>query len=240
MEERMNKRLVAGLIFAVLLIGLVAGGLFLYQSSRFRLVSSTPKLSDSLPTSTSTIKLHFSKPLDDSKDYRATLLEQDPFIVSTIEVTGNDIYVHLRKLEKGKRYRFTIKDITAKDGRVIMQQSVAFEAKFVPYSQLSADQKRLELSQTDRTTPSDPILAYMPHQGDRFYLKAEHTTSEEDEEILVINADLFLSRDDIKTGRSAAIQQYKDRVTQFIRSKDLDPDKYYIRYVINEPPASPN
>lgn len=234
-----RKRLVA-LIALIVVLGSVGFGFLWQRSQTFRLLSSTPKINSAIPTSTSVIKLTFSHSLDASVDYLGTTEGESVSSINSIQIDGPSIFIRLKPLTKNKWYSFTLKNIKAQDGRVIESLPIRFTAQYIPYNELPSDQKRLEVSQTDRETATDPILAYLPFQGDRIYITAEFTATEEDEEILVINAELFLQRSELGVNRSQAIQVYKDRVVGYISSKGLDPEKYLIRYEINEPPAAAN
>jgi hypothetical protein len=228
-------RIVIGAL--VLVIGLTLNNI--YRNSTFRLTKSTPALNGVLSTSTGTIKLEFNRKIDGSINY-ADGLDGSTEIISSISVEENSLVVKLKPLTKDKKYSFTIREIKSLDGEHINKLPVNFTARYIPYDQLSSAQKNLELSETDKDNQEDPVLAIVPHQGDQFYLTSEHTATEDGEPILVLNAQLFLYRSELESGRAAAIEKGKNKVREYLRSRDLDPEKYLIRYEITEPPATAN
>jgi hypothetical protein len=229
--------------FRILIVLLIVCALFLVvfafiRSQQFRLVSSTPGLGGDIATSTGTIRLSFSDELK-ARDYVQQLEGKDSSLVNSVRTDKKALFLSLKPLKKNQRYSFTLKDIQSIHDKKIDRLQVTFTAHYIPYDKLSAEQKALELSQTDRANTEDPIVQYLPYQGDGYYLTGEHTSSEDGEPIFILNAQLFLTRPDL-TNKSAAISKYKEQVNTYIRSKNLSPDKYLVRFIINEPPAQPN
>lgn len=207
----------------------------LYQRSQFRLVDSTPSIGSTISTATSMIELHFNRKLKEG-NYRETLSGETSEVVQEIRVQSNIIQVSLNRLDEESDYNFIIRNITSQDDEVIPELVVNFKTVYIPYNKLSESQQELELNQTDRNNFEDPILKHLPHQDDRFYLESEFTTGAENEPLLVLNAQLFFRRDDLDQDTTETRLKYEKYVKDFIRSKELDPSKYNIRYEINAPP----
>lgn len=226
-------------IIAIILACLSLVLLGVFRNQTFRLTSSTPKLGKTIPTSTGTIKLDFNREIDGTKSYTDNL-EGDSGIINSISVEGKSVLIKLKPLTKDKKYGFAIHNIHSVDGSVIQRLPINFTARYVPYNKLSSEQKRLEVAETDKNNEEDAVLQIVPHQGDQFYLTSEYSATEDGEPILVLNAQLFLYRSDLGAGRDSAIEKYKNSVREFLSGNNLDPDKYLIRYEINEPPATAN
>lgn len=231
-----NIKIVAVLVLAIIVMMV---GLNIFQNKDFKLTGTTPDLNNTIATSTGTIKLNFNKKIDSSVGY-VSKIEGDAEIINSISVEEKTILIKLKPLIKDKKYSFVIKDIKSTDGKYISKIPINFTAKYVPYNKLSSDQKSLELSQTDKNNSKDPILAIVPHQGDQFYLTSEYTSSEDGESIFVLNAQLFLYRSDLGSGRDAAIEKCKTKVRDYLKSNGLNLDNYLVRYEITEPPTTSN
>lgn len=236
--QTLNKKtiIVTSLLLGLLLFGLL---LIINKGGGFRLVGSIPDLSGQIATSTGTIKLTFSDKLDGSVNYSQQTEGQDAGIVASTRTEGENLFLVLKPLQENRSYSLELTDIKSAGGEVIARLELSFTAVYVPFNKLSKEQREFELSETDRGNKEDPLMAHLPHQGESIYLTGEYTESEEGEPIFVVNAQIFLRRDDLED-RTAAIKRYKQKVVEYIQSKGLDPASYLVRYIINEAPAGPS
>lgn len=223
--------LVAFAVIAVLFIVWVV-----YQNSNFRLVGATPGTSGTFATATSTVKLDFNREID--SDLNLSLVQgSSRDIVNNIKKDGQSILLSLGTLEEGEEYSFSVGPVQSSSNETISQINFSFTAKYIPFDQLSDAQQKLELSVTDSGNFEDPLLEHLPYQGKNFYLEAELTESDEGESILVVQAQLFLSRADVGKPRTQLISEFRPAIDEYIRSKQLDPASYLFRYSYNEPPT---
>ncbi len=233
----MNKKNITLAIIAAVLAAGVLISLTIIQNARFRLVGSTPRLGSSLSTSTSTIKLDFNRDIDNSQEYTDSLTG-DLALIKSISVDKKSIYLKLVTLKENQHYSLALNNIRSADGKVITKLPVEFTAKYVAFNKLPVSQRQLETTQTDKNNTEDPILAILPHQGESFYLSGSYSANDAGEPIFILDAQLFLKRADLGAKHDSAISGYKKTVHDFIKSKGFDPDKYLIRYDINEPPSN--
>lgn len=187
-----------------------------------------------ITVSTSVIELRFNKILKEA-DYSKDLITQSTEFVHRVETRANKLYLYTSALSENNTYSFSLKHVVSKDGEVIDNINLSFTAKAIASDRVSKDQEVLEATLTDRDEINDPILYYLPHKGDGFYLQDEFV-AKNNNYALVINAQLILTRADIISGIDQAEQLYKKKVEDYIRSKGLDPAKYSINYIVNVPP----
>lgn len=232
-----NRRLVIIIGFIVLLVLGLAIYVSISNNQRFRLIGSIPTTNGNIPTSTGVMRLNFNRKLKDI-DYSQKIDGNESNIVTSTKVEGTTLLVYLTTLEENKSYRFNINSVTSETGEVINKVSVNVLAVYVPYDKLPKEQQDLEASQTDQNNHSDPILALLPHQGNQFYLEASYVEDDDGVVQLILEAQLFLSRDEVPQNREQVINSYEQRVFEFIKSNQLNPDNYHIRYTVNEPPVS--
>jgi hypothetical protein len=238
MEYISKKQFLLVIIMGVLLAVFIVS-FSIYRSGIFRIVGTIPAINRDIPSSTSSIQLKFNQTLD-TADYSSHVTGKDAAVVRRVRTEGKTLWVDLNLLKDRQSYTFTINNIHSQKGKLISGQAITFRAVYTPFNKLSEEQRAQEIQETDRGNTEDPIIAYLPYQGDRFYLTAEYNNNEQGKAILVINAQLFLSRQDLGSGREAAIESLKQKVSKYIESKGLNPTSYTIRYIINEPPANPS
>jgi hypothetical protein len=223
----------------VVISGFIIGGfaaISIFNSQKFRLVNSTPKMGNTIPSSTGTIKLSFNRDLKNNMSLSTILVDigERP-VVQAMRIEGRDMFLSIIPLEEKTEYTIELRNITSTSNEVIPKTTFSFTPVYVPFDRLSSEQKALEASETDRDNAEDPLAQYLPYQGDSFYLTSEYTYNDQDESIFIVNNEAFLSASEVTESRSSVIERYESKVKSFIRSKGLDPSKYIIRTSLNEP-----
>lgn len=231
----MNTARNKSFLYATLIVlALVAVGWVAYSQLVFRAVSMTPDLGKTVATSTDVIEINFNKELQDKNDYLTKNTTDSAKIVSSITVNSKRMLVDLRSLESGE-YSIVIKNIVAKNGQNIGELKLDFKAEYVPYNQLSDKEKELQISQTDVNALEDPLDQYLPHSDLGYYLSGGFTDPKNAEQYVLV-ARITLSKADVSTGRAVVVESQKQKIREFISSKNLDPNDYPISYEIVDPP----
>lgn len=213
---------------ALVIIPVIAiAGWFIYQSTLFRMTGTTPGLGK-VSSLSPFIDINFSKQLD-SENINITTEDID---VTSFEANNKTLRVFIGEIEADSDYSFTIDSISAKNGKSLQNIKVSFTAKDIPFEKLSKAQQQAILQNQDRTdnTKSDAILGYLPYGGLHFKLNANQEGDQ-----LVLEAEILLSKADLGTGQEAVTETYKKEVTDYIRSKKLNPDDYTITYKVTMP-----
>jgi hypothetical protein len=237
-EIQIKKYILPVIILLVIGVSVVVG-LTIWRNSQFRLVTSTPSTKGTIPTSTGTFKLTFNQELG-SFDMYQDIEGDNKTLVSDVETNGNTLYLYIKTLAPGSVYKFNLRNIKSKSGETITSIPFNVRATYVPFNRLPKEQQDLEVSKTDRDNISDPILNILPYQGEDYYLEAEFSADDEEIPILIINAELFIRKVDLGKENTQIISEFEPRIFAYLRSKNIDPEKYDYRYTINEPPATPS
>jgi hypothetical protein len=233
MSQRMKVLLIIGLL-ALLLVG---GGYQLWIKTQFRVLSVVPNATNSkvIPTSTRVITIKFSKPLDTSQTYGSdSLKENSNNIVRDVTAEGDTITIRLDALGENSNYAFKLPDVKSSEGKVLSGLRYTFTARYVAYDKLSKEQQAQQTSQTDSTVQEDPLSKYLPYSTLDYSLVGSNETSDSGKYIFVVSARLYLSAADVKIDKQGAVNRYKKEIADYIRSKNLNPDTYLIRYTISE------
>lgn len=230
----MNKKyrlLIIGVILVVLAV--IA---FIFISNRdFRLVSTNPKLGGSIPTSTPEIILNFNRELRPDQELHNNI-SGDVGPVSNLVIDGQTILISLTSLEIDTNYHITLSNIESTEDEKIEKIDLIFSAVYVPYEDLSNEQKATQLANTDRDNKEDPIMEVLPHEGEGYYLEGKHTTGDDGVDDFILEAQIFLKRWELNN-RQAAIDEYQRQVVEYITNRGFSIDDYFVDYVIIEPPT---
>ncbi len=234
-----KKNYIRSLVIMVSMFILIGLGLYFYRGSQFRLISTTPNLSGTVSTATSVYKLKFSRNLKEN-NYPSRVTGQNKDIIQSIRIDQNIMYIDLSPLDEDKEYTFSVNDIRSTQDDVIESISIYIVAKYIPFNKLSKTQQELEISQTDRNNQTDPLMEYLPYEGDRYYLEGSYSETDDGEPVFILDAQIFLLRGELLQDRNAVLDAYETKIHQYIQSKGLDPKNYPIRYDVTEPPLNIN
>lgn len=205
--------------------------------NKFRIVSSTPNINSAISTSTSIISIEFNKVIKDN-NYIGSLDGKNVNLVNEIKVHDKNILIYIYSLDEDQTYEFRLHNIRSNKDEQIDSIPIKFTTKYIPFNDLSKEQKNLEMSIEDKGNVDDPILKYLPYEGDHYYLNSENTQDSDGEPILVIKGDVYITRDEVVEDRSQVMKRYEQKIKDYLISKDLDPSNYIIDYEIMEPPIN--
>lgn len=216
-------------IFTCLIV--IIATISLYRSQQFRLTSIAPGINKTIPTSTNGFKLIFNKPLLEKQDILKTNPGIDAYVKS-IDIKDNSLVLRNVSLKKDVSYDFKIK-VQSKDGKITSVR-MKFKTKYVPYNQISKDDKKLiEELASSVITKETPLLKKLPHSTleYRIYsLSGEQTESGSLGIKPTIMIEVVLSGSDVKINRGKAIEKYKQNALDYIKSIGDSPESYDIQY----------
>ncbi len=214
------------IVIGVLIIPFI--GLLYYQFFVFHITGTNPgtrQVSNISPF----IDINFNKALD-----------EDNIEVNVVEapITGYDVVnektlrIGLGPMDARQEYTIEISKIHSKKGEELVNKTVRFTAKQIPFEKLPKSQKEAILKAQDSSNGSkaDPILTHLPYDGLNYKLEALY-----ENDSLTIHAELILTAADIRIDREGAIEQYKTQVKDYIASIGFRPDDYNIQYEVTEP-----
>lgn len=200
----------------------------------FYMTGTSPGLSR-IYTATPYMDVNFNKTLVEYEEFRITSVS--PEILAKIEFRDKTIRIYFENLQVDATYDLIFSPVRAEDGDEIVNLTLDFHARAGNFEQLPVAHQQYLLDRQDEqpATLTDPILQHLPHSTLSFELTALVTQNDEREDILVLEARLLLNAADVRIGADEAVEQYKSEVVEFIRSLDLDPEDYTIRYQVVEP-----
>jgi hypothetical protein len=203
-------------------------GYMLYLSLTFRVVGTSPKLSN-VATASPYIKVSFNRELSSNG---LSVSGTDNLIKST-SVDGKILQVNLNNMTTGNEYTIHINSIESTGGKTIQDKDLTFKAKNIDVSKLPKDQQQTLINQQDHNqgVAADPIVEHLPYGTLDFTLTAQTPDTNQDQSKLVLNARLLLSHADM-SNEDAAVAQYKKEVTDYIVSLGLNPANYNIQYIV--------
>ncbi|OGL29691.1 hypothetical protein A3D14_03665 [Candidatus Saccharibacteria bacterium RIFCSPHIGHO2_02_FULL_47_12] len=234
MEPNNNKRLrIFAAVFVLIMVGLAV---FVFINNLgFHITKTVPKLTGTTPSILNGFKIEFNRELASNVDYMKTLNDEAKHVKS-IRLNGKSMLVVTQLNEEGKKYKFNINNIKAKDGSVIKSVRFDYIARFKPAEKLSDDERALFEELGSLYKADNPILAHLPYSNLDFRLSGQFEQSESGElGAFYLDAKLYLSNADIKIGRDDAIAQRKKAINDYIASLGFDPGDFTIKYEIIEP-----
>lgn len=226
-----NKLLIA--LGIITLIGYAA--FLLYRNFfTFYLTETNPR-TGSISYLTPYIDVSFSQPINTNFNDFGVVTDEP--IVETTETNDKTLRIFLINLSRNQDYSLTIPFIESVDGDRLDNIVLEFKAKDIPFEQLSEPHQQYILNNQDQLpiTHTDPILKHLPHSTLEFELSPLVTQNEINEPILVLEARLLLTSADVNIDPKAATEKYKQSVIEYIKSLDLKPDDYTIRYIVINP-----
>lgn len=227
------------IILTTVALGAVVAGLVIYffvSNSGFRLKSTFPELDGDIPSSTPQITLKFSHDLRPEQEIH-NKISGDIQPVNNLSIEGKELIISLSSLTPDTDYRLELSNIQSARGEQIDKLELRFRAVYVPYQELSEEQKAAQLKLTDHNNNEDPINRILPAQGTDYYLSGKYVTSDDGTQDFTLEAQLFLKRADANN-RQAAINRYQQAVVDYIKSEGFNVDDYFIDYVIIDPPSN--
>lgn len=224
--KRMNKK---NILIAIVILFTIIIGVVIYYSSTLRLESTDPPL-DKVATSTSKIKFTFSQPLTSIESIKV-----DDTELSDIEINDNSALVSLNaiSLVKDRDYTLTLTGVKSIN-KEITNLTLKMTAKYVDFNELSDEQQKIQVDQSDSGQVNDPFLNnYFPIVREGF--EVSRATTYGDGRVFVF-IQLYGDMPDYDNGGELRqvpdelAETYRTQALELIEDSDGTPDKYIIEY----------
>lgn len=222
------KRLLLILVILVLLLA----GYWAIQSLRFRLVSTSPNLSD-VADIAPYIDLNFNKSL--SSGY--VVVRITPNAMKSFTVNGKTLRVNLSSTMDNIKYSITVNGLRSVSGQ-LFSRTLTFVPHNIPFNKLPKDEQQAIISSQDPNDPSlvtnNPLLAHLPYGGIGWRMLGR-IGSVNGKSTLTIEVTISFSDADYKSSVSqqqTLIQQREQEAQNYIKSLGLSPSNYNIQYII--------
>lgn len=187
-----NKYILMSVIVTIVLIFI---GLVIYSFNResfekFRLVDTLPEANQNFPSSSTQLNINFNKEIDASK---ITLGDSNNnSIVSGISVDKKTLILKLYNLKINQRYTITIKEIVSNKGDVLKNTKINFKTKYIPFSDLTEAQQKLQIEDTDPKPATNIITNFLPYNTQNYdIVGGKITYSDGKTSTVVVVKDLF-------------------------------------------------
>lgn len=146
-----------------------------------------------------------------------------------------DVYTYM---EADTPYTFTIESVHSKSGDILRNYKINFTASN-DNSLISEEANKIILDRQDNKAGllSDPIYSHIPHSTLDYTINARGgTDSSDDDNKTTIIITINLSAADVKSGRDAAVELYKQDAMEYLQSlSDIDLSSYIIEVNVIEP-----
>lgn len=223
------------LVIVVILLMISYAGFLVYRNYfTFYLTGTSPR-TGSISYLTPYIDISFSQ--DINTDFNDFGIISEDSIVTTTSTNKRTLRVFLTNLSMNNEYSITIPFIESSEGDRLTDITLEFKAKDISFERLSKEHQQYILKKQDElpNTHTDPILKHLPHSTLEYELSPLVTQNDNREPILVLEARLLLTSADVKIDPQAATEQYKKSVVEYIKSLQLEPSNYTIRYIVISP-----
>lgn len=227
---RSKKKVIA----ATLLVCLAACAVFvLYGSMSFRIVSVVPSFSKEVPTSTTVGKITFNQNIASSPENVMSTMSDPSAIVNRVEIDNNKLFVYFNSLKDGQSYTVEFKDISSVKSKTMKEVKLSFTAKYMDEKDIPKQYTQLQVQKEQDNTPelNDPVLKILPHSTLEYeitsYFGPELDKKQKPVGLLVT---VFPTAADDNTGLDKAIDRYKKKALDYVRSNGINPDDYVIIY----------
>lgn len=228
---KLNVKHIIALIGAALLLIILWQ---FYLSLTFRVISIVPNPSKIVATSTDKFEIKFNKKLAKIADY-SKLISSSNIVIKNVSSSNDTLIINVGTIREFKEYKITIQNIVSESNQQINEINIKFNARYKSFNELTEEEQRIHLDSTDINAIEDPIDQYLPHNELEYELSGMFIKSGNNSEY-VLFAKILLSKSDLGNNRDPAIARQKARILDYIKSKNIDPDKYKIEYTIVDPP----
>ena len=218
-----NKRLLIILTAIISIIGIIAY-IWWFNSFRVTFIDPSP-----IPLGTRQTTFYFSKSINRTYDTKNITI--DPATPGKFTVGENSISFRAdNDLQKGN-LRFTFKDLSIQNGPTATLSTIV-SVEYVPYNELSKNEQKRQLDQSDSNQSEFPITnGYVPHVsaawGIEYLLPVDSGNDK-----LTLNVKIYADR-----GTNEPIVDYHARldgihqeVVDYIKAGGFKLEDYYINY----------
>jgi hypothetical protein len=216
--------IIVGLV--VLLGGLVA---FYFWNQTFRISSVSP---NPAPYVVTQIEFTFSHPLDQSYDLKKAKISNDA-VKGTFKLTASSIVFKPADAMPKGRLTFTFPGIRSTSGEQLDATSTV-NVKYVPYNQLSKDEQKRQIDQSDSFQNDFPITSYVPHAAPTW--KVEFILPSEsglDKLTLVVTPYIERGTREPEVDYNARLEDVHKEFEAYVTTSGFKLSDYYIQYVNN-------
>lgn len=232
----MNKNIIriTILISTVLIISLII--YFGWKSATLQVVSTTPK-TDEVTVGTSAIDIEFSKEIN-AVEYEKNIVDPDKIVTGITMKDQNLVSLKIDNLVLGKKYSIGLKDITAKSGGSIGKYNLEFTPKNIDFADLSEEEKRRQIDETDKREFEDPLEATLPHETSNY--KMTFITRDESTDLpatITITMKFFEPGSNALPATPAEkqeylnnIRKYRTEALEYLKSNGIDINNYVLEY----------
>lgn len=221
------------IILAAVVLGVIIAGfaiLKINSQTGFRLVSAKPN--KVLPTSTDTLSFDFSRtllPLDQQPDDFITLQPEYKFVPNIRDKTLQIVIEG--KQEQNTKFVVTFKDLKAESGETL-SQVLNYSVKFVPFNELSKDERNRQVSNVGSPQDRHPLLSQLPYDALSFrveytYDEAKFGTATDwkaEKDNFQVNIATYAYKDGTVEAYIEKHRVLRDDAKNWIRSLGVDPD----------------
>ncbi len=220
------KKIVSIIVAGVLVVCI---GLLVRHQFFFFVSGTSPKSGSTVSSTTSVAVISFNKTLDEKQNiYENIEIYPKERFFKDIRVSGKQIIISFASLDIEKEYSITIKNVRSSDGKTIDAVDFTLKTKYVPFSQLSKDQKEESLANIDQGNFDDPILSHIPHETNFYVIDPVFGNTDEGQLALSVRITIKTSSADTKS----SIEQHKKDARNYLKEKGIDVNNYVINYEV--------
>ncbi len=168
-----NKYFIIVIIIVITFIVFAIALLYSNNKSNniFKLESTNPNTNNLVPTSTNKMILTFNEEID-SKSVTLGDINTEKDLVRSITINNKDLVINFNTLKNNYLYIITIKKISSVKGEQLKDTKIQFKTRYIPYSNLTEDQKKQQLEDTDPTPTNKTISNFLPYSTDNYVIKS--------------------------------------------------------------------
>lgn len=223
-----NKYILLSVIVVIVLIfvGLVIYSLNRESFKQFRMVSTLPESNQSFPSSSNQINVKFNREINANK---ITLDDIDSnFLVSEIIVDKKILVLKLRTLIVNKNYNINIKKVESTSGEILTNTKLSFTTKYIPFSDLSKEEQKLQIEDTDPKPKIESIKNFIPYSTSNYSIVSGELIGPDGKtKPAVVVKDLFYMGINPPYPESE-IKASAETINKFLSSTGVDRNTYFL------------
>lgn len=232
----MNKKILipVAVILVILLITITI--YYAWKNSSLQIVSTTPK-NDEITLGTSTIDFKFNQDID-TAEYEKNIEDPNKIISGIGLKDSKTLSIKLGELSKDTKYSITLKNITSKKGDILKNYKFDFSPRNIDYKDLSDEEKKRQIEETDNYSYQDPIENILPYETKNYkitFLTADESTD--------MPATITITMKFFEPGSNAvpatpaekqeyldSLRKYRTEAIEYLKSNGIDVSSYVMEY----------
>lgn len=222
-------------IITIILLVLALVGIYIYQTFyTFRVTSSSPEQNSVVSYQTPLVRISFNKEISSEN----ISLELPKELVTSYFVEKNSLNINIFSgLVANKEYDLVVKSISSKDGMKLGEYKIHFSTN--SSNALAKDDEKIILERQQSNKPSllsDPVLEHVPYNTREYYIEPYLDTTSDGNGAITLKVTVYLSRDDLKSGRDVSIQRIQNSAKEYLNSLEgVVLSNYSLVYKTQEP-----